>query len=140
MGKRRPRYLYHASAECVRDAIYADGLKSGWEGVYAAETPEQALRFVALRAFAHMHGMKTMLLPNGDEVPVPNIVQHDVVDVWKIDTYLCKGRLWRQSYDHSPIFFGPDVRSWLYPLDIHRECLLELAQYSLPVPDLVSPA
>ena len=122
-----PRYVYHASPECVHDSIMLKGLVHVWEGVYAASTPSDALRFMAFRLFDHYHGSKTMVF-GGKEIMVPDIVHHDTVEVWKIDTKKCPNK-WQVGTDHSVAVFG-DAQSWVHAGDIPLSAVVSWDAYS----------
>lgn len=124
-----PRYLYHAAPICVRDNIWEKGLHTAWSEVYAAESPEHALRFMSFRLLMHYHGSKSVML-NGALVEVPDIVEHDSIDVWKIDTHKTRLKQWEVGEDHSPAFFGEDVTSWRYGGDISKDALVNVTQYA----------
>jgi hypothetical protein len=98
-----PKKLYHAAPECVLGSINADGLKSGFGEIYAAETPGDALQFMWFRLLDHVHKTRESF----------DLVPHDSIHVWEIKTSKTDVRLWEPGTDHSAAFFG-DATSWVY--------------------------
>lgn len=125
--KKPPRYLYHASPECVFTSILKEGLRSSWEGVYASEDPQHSLRFMGFRLIDHYHGSKPFIMPDGSEVLMPEIVHHDAIHVWKIDTTKLPQK-WEVGADHSAFVFG-DATSWLYPETIPHKAIVSYDTY-----------
>jgi len=123
---RRPRYLYHASPECVYDSIMQDGLVRSWGAVFASEKPEHCLNFMSFRLIDHVHGSE-MVEIQGTKHRVPNIVSHDVIYVWKIDTYATDNK-WERGEDHSAAFFG-EATSWETHQDVPRWALVEVQAF-----------
>jgi hypothetical protein len=121
-----PKYVYHASAECVHDSIVLKGLVSSWEGVYAASSPDDALRFMSMRLLAHYHGSREGEY-DGNTILIPDIVLHDYIEVWKIDTTKCPKK-WVEGTDHSTAVFG-NATSWLHPGDIPLSAVVSYNQY-----------
>src|SRR5688500_1639204 len=84
-----PRYLYHATAQCVEERIKAEGLKahpmSG--GVYMATSPQNCMTFMAHRLLAHVHGAKRVVI-HDREWDVPDIEMHDYAAVFKVYVHL----------------------------------------------------
>jgi len=125
MSNKMPRYLYHCAPECVFGDINAEGLKSNWGEIYAAETVAHALTFMWFRVLDHVHG--TM---DSEIGPIVNLVPHDYVYVWEIDTRLTTRKLWSPGADHSASFFG-DATSWAYgSKEIERGALSSVKVFS----------
>lgn len=124
-----PKKLYHAAPECVLLSINADGLKSHWGEIYAAESPGDALAFMWFRLLDHVHNE-----PNPD---VPGMsftmVAHKEIHVWEISTARTKAELWNPGTDHSAAFFG-NATSWAYSSkNIKRSALTNCLVYSREV-------
>lgn len=105
-----PKKLYHAAPECVLLKIDAEGLRSNWGEIYAAEKPSDALTFMWFRLLDHVHPENYHMI--GDQ-KVPALVRHDVIHVWEISTSKTNRALWSIGSDHSPAFFG-NATSWAY--------------------------
>jgi hypothetical protein len=104
-----PKKLYHAAPECVLGSINADGLKSNFGEIYAAETPGDALQFMWFRLLDHVHHEPNALMPE----MTFNLVPHDSIHVWEIKTSKTDVGLWEAGTDHSAAFFG-NATSWVY--------------------------
>jgi hypothetical protein len=101
-----PGKLYHAAPECVLGKILTEGLKSRF-GIYAAESPGEALAFMWFRLLDHAH------IDSVNGTPVMNVERHDVIHVWEIDTSKTELAEWEEGTDHSARFFG-NASSWVY--------------------------
>jgi hypothetical protein len=112
-----PEFLFHAAPMCVRDSIEADGLRSQYGELYAAEKPEHALTFMAFRLYTHIHGMQKL------EITIPILVEHPEVDVWMIDVAKTDLAKWQAGSDHSAAFFG-EATSLTYSEPIPRSALI----------------
>lgn len=121
-----PKKLYHAAPECTLLSINADGLKSHWGEIYAAESPAHALSFMWFRLLDHVHNEPNPLMPEMSF----NLVAHDKIYVWEISTARTKAELWNPGTDHSAAFFG-DATSWAYSSkNIKRSALTNCLVYS----------
>lgn len=111
----KPEILYHVSPACAHDAIKAEGLKANFGEVYASEAPAHALSFMWFRILDHPHleGKNFELVP------------HDRIDIWTIDTSLLDLNKLEESSDHASSFFGESTTSWAYRGDIPIEALVE---------------
>lgn len=123
---RPPQHLYHAAPECTFESIDRSGLARA--SVYASEAPTDALAFVAFTAFHHLHGITTRAFPDGSEHPMPDLVIHDHVYVWQIDTDLAD-LTWTPSRDHAPVFFGTAITAWVSSGPVPRAALTDYAIY-----------
>ena len=93
--------LYHATLKENLISIYDNGIKRGWDGlVYTCDNPNDALKFLALRAMAE---------------------NKEVVVIEIFTKYLNESKL-QDGMDHNPSFFGnPVVKT--YPEDIPTKAL-----------------
>jgi hypothetical protein len=105
-----PKKLYHAAPECVLLKIDAEGLRSHWGEIYAAETPADALTFMWFRLLDHVHPENIAVV---QDMKVPALVRHDSIHVWEIRTSKTDRKLWSIGTDHSAAFFG-NATSWAY--------------------------
>lgn len=112
-----PELLYHVSPQCVYDSILKDGLKANFGEVYASEQPGHALGFMWFRILDHVH---RKLISESNEF---EIVAHDHIDIWTIDTSMLAGKNLEHSTDHSAAFFG-NATSWVHRGDIPPEALI----------------
>lgn len=97
------KYFYHATTVDKFTQILIDGkIKTGFDGIiYFAETQQDALKFIALRAF----GEPIIVLEI--EVPDPNKVE--------------------ETFDHSYSFFK--CRSFGYPESISTDFIVNAYRY-----------
>ena len=132
-----PGLLYHATRISAMDSIGAQGL-IGNPYVFAAESAEEAMRFIAFRLRVAMTGRlveheikvagaaleEYRSRANGDStvrvddegrvfVQVPEIEHHTAAAMLEIDTTKTDVDAWRVSDDHIGFFFGNAV-SWAY--------------------------
>jgi len=98
-----PKKLYHAAPECALGSINADGLKSAFGEIYAAETPGDALQFMWFRLLDHVHRTPESF----------GVEAHDSIHVWEIKTSKTDVGLWEPGTDHSAAFFN-NATSWVY--------------------------
>lgn len=117
-----PSLLYHAAPECVYESINIEGLRATYGEVYAAGSMQDAATFMAFRLLDHVHGAKWIEI-NGVQHPVPDLVQHDSVHFWVIDTAKTDPALWEEGTDHNPLYFN--ATSYVYRGAIARDALLD---------------
>lgn len=127
--KHLPELLYHCAPECAFESIDQEGLKANFGEVYAAGSMNDAATFMAFRLFDHFHDGFQEIEINGELHKFPNIVSHDKIYFWVIDTSKTKTRKWSEGIDHSAAFFG-DATSFVYAGDIPREALVGYATVS----------
>ncbi len=121
-----PSKLYHAAPECVLLNINDEGLKSHWGEIYAAESPAEALTFMWFRLLDHVHNEPNPLMPE----MTFNVVAHNEIHIWEIDTAKTKAKLWNPGTDHSAAFFG-NASSWAYAAkQIERKALTGCLVYT----------
>lgn len=119
-----PKKLFHAAPECVVSQIYAEGLRSQYSGIYATESPAEALTFMWFRILDHPH------YTNEDGKLSVEFVRHDAIHVWEINTAKTKKDLWEVGNDHSPQYFG-NASSWVYmSKELPRKALAECWVYT----------
>jgi hypothetical protein len=116
-----PRYLYHATAVCNQESIEQEGLRAGFEGVYASESEDDCLAFMGFRLMSHFHFGK-----KGED---PVFVKHDKLVVFQIDTEATDKSKWTEGTDHSPAFFG-NATSRVYVGSIPREALVRVIEFA----------
>lgn len=116
-----PRYLYHATAVCNQESIEREGLRAGFEGVYASESEDDCLAFMGFRLMSHFHFGK-----KGED---PVFVHHDKLVVFQIDTEATDKSKWTEGTDHSPAFFG-NATSRVYRGAIQREALVRVIEFA----------
>jgi hypothetical protein len=116
-----PRYLYHATAVCNQESIEQEGLRAGFEGVYASESEDDCLAFMGFRLMSHFHFGK-----KGED---PVFVKHDKLVVFQIDTEATDMSKWTEGTDHSPTFFG-SATSRVYLGSIPREALVRVIEFA----------
>lgn len=121
MSNAIPKKLYHAAPECALGSINAEGLKSNFGEIYAAESPGDALQFMWFRLLDHVHHEPNPLMP---ELTI-NIVAHDSIHVWEINTSKTDVGLWEPGTDHSAAFFG-NATSWVYSSKVIPRAALKL--------------
>lgn len=121
---RPPNLVYHATAQCNEESIKEKGLLPFFGDVYAASSPQDALTFMGMRLFHHLHvDGKEIDCPNGaahdctlcggtGTVSLPHVVDHDYIVVFTIDTSHMPKK-WYPGTDHNPEFFG-NATSWVY--------------------------
>jgi len=99
-------YFYHATDKANLGKILMQGIKATREGVYLADKPEYAVRFLMIR------GIKDII-------------------VFKIDAKKLDKKKLFESYDHSRSFFK--CRAYIYEEDIKPTVILydKTLQYNL---------
>lgn len=115
--KDLPGILYHAAPQCVYDSIEEEGLKSNFTEVYAAGAPGEALSFMYFRIFDHAH----IELVEGKVQT--EIVEHDEIHIWMIDTNVTGKKSWNNGTDHAASFFG-GASSYVHTGDISPDALM----------------
>jgi len=100
-----PKKLYHCAPECVTPNISEEGLRSHFGEIYASDSQAGALTFMWFRLLDHFH--------HDREKNTAEVVAHNSVYVWEIDTSKTDKKKWAEGNDHNPAFFG-DTPSWVY--------------------------
>jgi hypothetical protein len=111
-----PKKLYHCAPQCTGDSINEKGLVSNYGEVYAGGSIAEALTFMWFRLLDHPHHELV------DGKLKFEIVPHDEVHIWEIDTTATGKNNWDAGTDHSPSFFGK-ARSYTHRGDISRDAL-----------------
>lgn len=101
--KKKGRFLYHATVSVNRDGILNEGLKRNWDGVYLADSEDNAMKFMAFRFEA------------------------TEFTVFKIDVARLDETLLHESFDHSEVFFK--CKAWVYEEDIARSAIVAYTEY-----------
>lgn len=109
-----PELLYHVSPECVYNDISEQGLKANFGVVFLAPSVEEALGFMWFRLIDHAHPTTT----NGIGM---ELVHHDRIDIWVVDTSELESKNLEVSTDHNPMLFGT---AWVQPgrRSAHSHC------------------
>jgi len=105
--KKIPKKLYHAAPECATFNISEEGLRSNLGEIYASGSIAGALTFMWFRLLDHAHISRE----NGQTKM--EVVAHDSIYVWEIDTSKTDATLWEEGTDHSASFFG-NATSFVY--------------------------
>ena len=112
-----PEVLYHAAPQCAYDSIEEQGLKSNFTEVYAASSLGEALSFMYFRILDHPHSELV------DGKVQTEMVSHDEIHIWLIDTDVTGGESWEKGSDHSASFFG-GASSYVHSGDIPPDALM----------------
>lgn len=115
--KDLPEVLYHAAPECVYDSIEDQGLKSNFTEVYAASSVAEALSFMYFRIMDHPHSQLV------DGKVQTEMVSHNEIHIWMIDTDVTDRENWEIGSDHSASFFG-GANSYVHRGDITPDALM----------------
>jgi hypothetical protein len=149
-----PRLLFHATRVAAMDSIGERGL-IGSPYVFACESPEDSLSFVAFRLRTGMTGRvvereipatgdvledyrrqaaerSTVRVDDQDRVfvQVPELEHHTAAAMLEIDTTLTDLDCWSLSTDHVPFFFG-NATSWAYTGSIPTKAIVGVCVYPL---------
>jgi hypothetical protein len=113
-----PTKLYHAAPMCAVENIIAEGLKGSYGLVYAAGSPAEALTFMWFRLLDHAHHELV------DGKVSFELVPHESIHVWEVDTDITGKKSWDGGADHAPSFFG-GARSFEHKGDIPFDALTD---------------
>ena len=113
-----PKKLYHCAPQCVMDSINEHGLTANYGEVYAGGSIAEALTFMWFRLLDHPHHELV------DGKLKFEMIPHNEIHVWEIDTSITGKNNWDTGADHAPTFFG-NARSYTHRGDISRDALAE---------------
>lgn len=125
-----PDVLYHATWPSRVESIQQEGLRSAWEGVYFCAKPHHAAGFLRMRG-GEMIGIKK-IFHAGQMHDVPDIVLHDNIVVFDVDTSGLDPALFSKSEDHVMGFgfYPADLESWVYAGHVPPEAIVGLSNHS----------
>ena len=115
---KTPNKLYHAAPECAYEGIDEHGLQANFGEVYAGGSIAEAMTFMWFRLIDHAHNEWV------DGKLKFEMIAHDEVHIWEIDTTITGKNNWSGGTDHNAAFFGK-ARSFTHTGDIERAALVQ---------------